>query len=178
MLIIAYQTNTGHRAVSFYNESNAQNKFTFKCRSCHAFKWSCTFEICLLNIFLKSLTNTFCLLPSFFASTVSIAHRPLSGHFLHLKHFEAPASLCVVNGMLLEIGRNLWHSLLLQSQISNFPYSLKNLSPVWNYFRWIILCFHLTRHRKRTFSATHSTFCYSAKIKQGYFAKYQKLCSL
>jgi len=25
------------------------------------------------------------------------------------------------------------------------------------------------------FSATHSTFCCSAKIKQGYFAKHQKL---
>jgi len=28
MLIIVYQTNTGHRAVGLYNESNAQNKFT------------------------------------------------------------------------------------------------------------------------------------------------------
>jgi len=37
MLITVYQTNTGHRAVSLYNESNAQNKLTFKCRSCHAF---------------------------------------------------------------------------------------------------------------------------------------------
>jgi len=31
MLITVYQTNTGHRAVGLYNESNAQNKFTFKC---------------------------------------------------------------------------------------------------------------------------------------------------
>jgi len=37
MLIIVYQTNTGHRAVSFYNESNAQNKLAFKCWTCHAF---------------------------------------------------------------------------------------------------------------------------------------------
>jgi len=37
MLITVYQTNTEHRAVSLYNESNAQNKFTFKCCSCHAF---------------------------------------------------------------------------------------------------------------------------------------------
>jgi len=37
MLNIVYQTNTGHRASSLYNESNAQNKFTFKCWSCHAF---------------------------------------------------------------------------------------------------------------------------------------------
>jgi len=31
MLITVYQTNTGHRAVSLNNESNAQNKFSFKC---------------------------------------------------------------------------------------------------------------------------------------------------
>jgi len=37
MLIIVYQANTWHRAASLYNESNAQNKFTFKCWSCHAF---------------------------------------------------------------------------------------------------------------------------------------------
>ena len=37
MLITVYQINTGHRSVSLYNESNAQNKFTFKCWSCHVF---------------------------------------------------------------------------------------------------------------------------------------------
>jgi len=112
MYSIVHQTNTGRRAVSLYNESNAQKKFTFKCWTCHACaptfrflrtllcilrRWSCTFDICLANIFLKSLTNIFCLLPSFFTSTASIPHGPLSGHFLHLKHFEASASLCVVN---------------------------------------------------------------------------------
>ena len=45
--------------------------------------------------------------------------------FLRLKHFEASAFVCVVKGILLDIGLNLWHSLVLQSQISNFPYSLK-----------------------------------------------------
>jgi len=92
---------------------------------CNLRWWSCTFDICLANIFLKSLTNTFCLFPCFFTSTVSVPHGPLSGHFLHLKHFEAPASLCVVNGTLLDIGRYLWYSLVLQSQISNFPHLLK-----------------------------------------------------
>jgi len=175
MLIIAYQTNIGHGAESLYNESNVQNKFTFKCWACHAFKrcaptfrflrtslcnlrrWSCTFDICLANIFLNSLTNVFCLLPSFFTSTASVAHGPLSGHFLHLKHFEASASLCVVNGILLDIGRNLWHSLVLQSQISNFAcspkrsvscvnlYSVKNFilllneAPKADYFCFLLL---------------------------------------
>ena len=69
--------------------------------------------------------TVFCLLPSFFTSTLSVPHRSLSDHFLHLKHFEASALLCVVKGILLEIGRTLRHSLVLQWQISNFPYSLK-----------------------------------------------------
>jgi len=75
---------------------------------CNLRRWSCTFDICLANIFLKSLTNIF--------------FTPLS---LRLKNFEASALLCVVKGILLEIGLNLWQSLVLQSQISNFPYSLK-----------------------------------------------------
>ena len=121
MLITVYQTNTGHQAVSFNNESNAQNIFTLKCWSCHAFDivhqlssfFALCFTIftdedvrfCLANIFVKSLTNIFCLLPSF------------------LKHFEIPALLCVVKGILLVIGLNLRYSLVLQ--ISNIPYSLK-----------------------------------------------------
>ena len=141
MLIVVYQTNTGHRASSLYNESNAQNKFTFKCWSCHAFNvvhqlssffrtllcnFRCTpaFEFfahfalqfspmklyfwCLANIFLKSLTNIFCLLPSFFTWNI-------------LKHLRY---LCCKRYTLLDIGLNLWHSLVLQSQISDFRYSL------------------------------------------------------
>jgi len=120
MLITVYQTNTGHQAVSFNNESNAQNKFTLKCWSCHAFNivhllssfCALCFAIfadevvrfCLANIFLKSLANIFCLLPSF------------------LKHFETSALLCVVKGILLDIELNLRYSLVLQ--ISNIPYSL------------------------------------------------------
>jgi len=60
----------------------------------------------------------------------------------------------------VDMGRNLWHSLVLQLQISNFSYSLKNLSPVWNYFRWRILHFHETRHRKRIIFV----FCYSFNV--------------
>ena len=43
--------------------------------------------------------------------------------FLHFKHFEASALLYVVKGILLDIGLNLWYSLVLQ--ISNLSYSLK-----------------------------------------------------
>jgi len=107
---------------------------------CNLCRWSCAFDICLANIFLK--THQYILLALL---------------FLHLKHLEA-ALLCVVKGILLDIGSNLWHSLVLQSQISNFPYSLKNLSPVRNYFRWRILRFHYTWNRKRI------VFCYSFNV--------------
>jgi len=63
--------------------------------------------------------------PLFLRFNRSVRHGPLSGHFLHLKHFEASALLCVVKGTLLDIGLNLWHSQVFQSHISNFPYSLK-----------------------------------------------------
>jgi len=43
--------------------------------------------------------------------------------FLHLKHSETSALLCVVKGILLDIGLDLRHSLVLQ--IINFPYSRK-----------------------------------------------------
>jgi len=97
--------------------------------------------------------------------------------FLHLKHFEAFALLCVAKGILLDIGLNLRHFLALQSQSSNFLYSVKKSVACVKLFSLKSLHFHWIRHRKRIilFSATHSNFCYSAKIKQGYFAKHQKL---
>jgi len=76
--------------------------------------------------------------------------------FHHLKHFETSAILCVIKRILLVIGRNLRYSPVLQ--ISHFPDSLKNLSPVWNYFRWRILHFHSTRHRKRIIFVFCNTF--------------------
>jgi len=83
--------------------------------------------------------------------------------FLHLKHFETSALLCVVKGILLDIGLNLRDSPVLQ--ISNFHslkkavscvilFSLKNFilslneAPKAHYF-----CFLLLK------------FCCSAKIK-------------
>jgi len=41
--------------------------------------------------------------------------------FLHLKHFEASALLCIVKGILLDIGRNLWHSRVLHRKSVIFP---------------------------------------------------------
>jgi len=89
---------------------------------CNLCRWSCTFDICLANI---EITHQY------------IVFDPL---FLHMKHFETSTLLCVEKGILLDIGLNLKYSPVLQ--ISNFPYSLKNLSSVWNYFRWRILYFN------------------------------------
>jgi len=125
-------------------------------------------DICLANIFLKSLTSILCLLPSLFTSTLSVPRGPLSGHFLHLKHFEASALLCGVEGMLLDIGRNLRHSLVLQWQISNFPYSLKKICLLCETI-FVEQFYTFTKRGTESalyfFSATHSTFYYSAKIK-------------
>jgi len=122
MLITVYQTDTGHRAVSFDNESNAQNKFTFKYWRCRAFN-------------VVHQLSSFCALCNLrrklYFWYLSCKHFPEITHqyilftpfFLHLKHFEASVLLCVVKGILLDIGLNLRYSLVLQ--ISNFSYWLK-----------------------------------------------------
>jgi len=90
MLNTVYQTNTAHRAGSLYNESNAQNKFTFECWSCHAFNVvhqlssfcalcfaifadEVVFLIFVLQTFSwnHSPCHIFCLLPSFFTWYIS-----------------------------------------------------------------------------------------------------------
>ena len=143
MLITAYQTTIGHRAVRLYNESKMQNKFTFKCWSCHAFnvvhQLSSFCALCLQSSLMKLYFWYF-----------SCKHFPEITHqhilfaplFLHLKHFKTSVQLCVVKRIVLDIGFNLRYSPVLLLQTSNFPYSLKNLPPVWNYFRWRIWHFH------------------------------------
>ena len=85
--------------------------------------------------------------------------------FHHLKRVETSAILCVVKRILLVNELIVRYSLVVQ--ISNFPYSLKNLSSMWNYFRWRIIHFHWrgTERALFLFSATHSKFCCSEKIK-------------
>ena len=130
MLITVYQTKTGHRAVSLYNESNEQYKCTFKCWSCHAFnvvhQHSCFCAHCFA-IFAYEVVLLIYVLPTF-----SWNHSPICfvySLFLHVKHFETSALLCVVNrGILLDIGDNLRYSPLLQ--ISNFPLTKKAVSCV------------------------------------------------
>ena len=88
--------------------------------------------------------------------------------FLHLKHFETSASLCVVKGILVDIGLNLRCSLVLQ--ISNFPYSLKKCLLCETIFVEEFYTFTKrgTESALFLFSATHSKFWCSAKIKLGY----------
>jgi len=107
MLITMYQTNTEHPAVTFAINAKSRTNLhsnveifmlltlctDFQDLStllCNFRRGSCTFDICLANIFLKSLTNIF--------------FTPL---FLRLKHFEVSALLCVAKGILLDIGLNL-----------------------------------------------------------------------
>jgi len=87
--------------------------------------------------------------------------------FLRLKHFEASALLCVVKGILLDIELDLWHSLVLQWQISNFPFSLKKSVSCVKIFSLKNFTLSLNEAPKAhyVFCATHSTFCCSAKIK-------------
>ena len=122
-LAMLLKTNTGHWASSLYNASNAQNKFTFKFWSCHAFnvvhQLSSFWALCFA-IFADEVVLLIFVLQRFSWSHQYILFAPL---FLHLKHFETSALLCVVKGILLDIGLNLKYSIVLQ--ISNFPYSLK-----------------------------------------------------
>ena len=103
-----------------------QNKFTFKCWSCHTDDIlhqlsSCcalcfaicadevTFDICLACIFVKSRIYIFCL------SSLS-----------SLEIFRSICGTLCCEGVLLDIGRNLWQCLVLQSQISSkFPLTKK-----------------------------------------------------
>ena len=63
----------------------------------------------------------------FVLQTFSWNHSPIcfvSSPLSSLETFWSICVACVVKGLLLDIGRNLCHSLVLQSQISNFPHSL------------------------------------------------------
>ena len=125
-MFIVHQANIGYTVSCLYNASNTPNKFPFKCWCCHAFKvlqqlsgfcalWFAVFadEVALFIFILQQYSWNYS--PIFLFA-------PL---FLHVKYFEASTLLWVENDILVDIGNNLWHSLVPQSPISNFPYSLK-----------------------------------------------------
>ena len=126
---VNYNVSNQHWTSSsnLYNESNAQNKFAFKCWIFHA-----SIVVHQLRSFCAlcfALSADEVVLFIFVLQTFSWNHSPtyfFALLFLCLKHFEASALFFGVKGILLDIGLNLWHSLVLQSQISHFPYSLKN----------------------------------------------------
>ena len=170
MLITVYQTNTGHRAVGLYNESNAQNKFTFKCWSCHAFNiehqlssfWALCFAIFADEVVLLIFVlQTF----SWNNSPVYFVCSPLSS----LERFRnICVTLCCQNNTAWH--RTLRYSLVLLTQTSNFPYSLQK-SQICLLCETIFVeefCTFTKRGAESTlflFSATHSKFCCSEKIK-------------
>ena len=133
-----------HRAVSLYNGSNARNKFTFKCWSCHAFNvvhqlpsfWALCFaifadEVVLLIFVLQTFSWNHS--PIYFVCPPLSSLQPFlsrTGHLVAISSLETFQSICIAlccktYSLLLDIGRNLRHSLVLQWQISNFPYSPK-----------------------------------------------------
>ena len=124
MLIAVYQTNTGHRAVTLYNESNAQNQFTFKCWSCHAF--NIVHQLSSFCALCFAILVDEVVLLIFVLQTFSWNHSPIyfvCSPLSSLKHFEISALLCVVRRILLDIGLNLKCSPVLQ--ISHFQLSKK-----------------------------------------------------
>ena len=125
MLIMVYQTKTSHRAESLYNESNAQNKFTFKCWSCHAFN-----VVHQLSRFCALCCAIFAdevVFLTFVLQTFSWNHSPIYLVCSPLSSLETCWSICITLCFkrYTAIGLKSWHSLVLQSQISNFVYSLK-----------------------------------------------------
>jgi len=111
---------------NLHNESNAQNKFAFKCWSFHTS--NVVHQLPSFCALCFAIFTGEVVLFIFVLKTFSWNHSPIyffAPLFLLFKHFEASALVCVVKGILLDIGLNLWHSLVLQSQISNFLYSLK-----------------------------------------------------
>jgi len=132
MLITVYQTNTGHRAVSLCNESNAQNKFTFKCWSCHAFNvvhQHSSFCTLCFAIFADEVV-----LLIFVLQTFSWNHSPIYFVCSPLSSLETFRNICATlcckrnKGILLDIGHNLRYSPVFQ--ISNFPLTKKSVSCV------------------------------------------------
>ena len=122
---VNYNVSNQHWTSSsnLYNEYNAQNKFAFKCWSFHAS--NVVHQLPSFCALCFAIFSDEVMLLIFVLQTFSWKHSPIyffAPLFLRLKHFEASALLRVVKGVLLDIGLNLWHSLVFQSQISNFPY--------------------------------------------------------
>jgi len=162
MLLIVYQTNTGHRAVCIYNESNAQKNISqmlsLSCFVVHELSSFCAHCIAIFADAVVITHQCIFLLRSFFTSTVSVPRTlwPLSS----LEYFEASASLCVGNGILLNIGRNFWHSLVLRLQISIFPCSLKRSVTFVELYSLKNFIFSLSEAMKRNY------FCFLLLIQR------------
>ena len=176
MLIIMYETNTEYPEVTFImNPMRITNLHSnVEVYVVHQLPSFCA--LCIA-IFADEVIRLI-----FVLQTFSWNHSPIyffAPFFLRLKHFEASALLCVVKVILLHIGLNLWHSLVLQSQSSNFPYSLEksvscvklfslksftlslNEAPKAHYFCFLLLIQHSAvqqKSNKATLPNTKSFF--------------------
>ena len=111
MLFSVYQTNTGHGAVGLYNESNAQKNLYSNVEVVMLLTLCTNFQV-FAHFALQSSPM------KLYFWYLSCKHFPEITHqyilfaplFLHLKHFETSALLCVVKRILLNIGLNLRYS--------------------------------------------------------------------
>jgi len=180
MLIIMYQTNTEHPAVTF--TMNPMRRTNLHSNVEVAMLLTLCTNLQVFAHFVLQISPM-----KLYFWYLSCKHFPEITHqyiffaplFLRLKHFEASTLLCIVKGILLDIGRNLWHSQVLQSQINNFPYSLKksvsclklfslknftlllNEAPKAHYFCFLLLIQHSAvqqKSNKATLPNTKSFF--------------------
>ena len=122
MLIIMYQTNTEHPAVTFTMNPMRRTNLHSNVEVFKLLTFCTNFQVFSHFVLQSSLMNLY-------FWYLSCKHFPEITHeyiFLLTSFFTWNISKHLRYFVLwkVDIGRNLWHSLVLQSQISNFPYSL------------------------------------------------------
>ena len=125
---VNYNVSNHHWTSSsnLYNESNAQNKFAFKCWCFHAS--NVVHKLPSFCVLCFAIFSDEVVLFIFVLQTFSWNHLPIYFFCSPLSSLETFWSICITLCCKRYIGRhqtNLWHSLVLQSQIGDFPYSLK-----------------------------------------------------
>jgi len=101
MFLAVYQTTTGDRASNHYNKSNTQKNLLSNVEVVTLLKFCTNFQVFAHFALQSSPTKLYILY-------LSCKHFPeitqqyllFAPLFLHLKHFEASALLCVVNGTM------------------------------------------------------------------------------
>jgi len=159
MLIVVYQTNTGHRTSSLsvnpMRRTNLHSNVEVVMHStlCTNFKVFAHFALkssprkcyfwCLANIFLKSLTNIFCFLPSFFIWNILKHLRFLCCERYTARHQTEFVTFPGVQSHISGFRYSLKKSVLCVKLflLKNFALSL-NEAPKVHYFCFLLLIQH------------------------------------